>query len=96
MLAKERLADAQAKIASLDRLIEYWQERAEAERIRADRQLDSLLQQNGLPPVSETVNNEIHERRKVTDEQITEQEKFMAEMFSESVQDMAPEVTDAD
>lgn len=86
-----RLADARAKITELTRLVEYLQERADAERIRADRLLDSLIQQNGLPPVSETTHNEIKERVKASDKQIEEQEKFMREMFAETDNSMNAE-----
>lgn len=87
----ERLADARAENAKLTRLVEYWQERADAERIRADRQLDGLLQQNGLAPVSETTHREIRERKEANADEIAKQDKYLTEMFAETTNDAVGE-----
>lgn len=89
-LADTKLSHSEQDNRKLERLVEYWQEREEAQRVRADRQLDVLLQQNGLPPVTETVTNEIAERYTATQKERDEQDRMMKQMFTETIEDLSP------
>lgn len=57
----------------------------DAERERADRQLDSLLQQNGLPPVTRTVRDEQAREQADADAKHAEHMKTLAEIGRESM-----------
>jgi len=75
---------ANAYIAKLERLLDHERERIEAERERADRATDSLLLQNGTPPVTAIGNREsraIEEKREEAEKTVREQ---IADIYRET------------
>lgn len=69
-------------------LIEHERARIDAERERADRTTDALLQQNGLPATTATVRHE----QQIADDEATEKRKDYAkeliEIYGESMDDL--------
>jgi hypothetical protein len=75
---REELATLKIYVAKLEALLEHERSRVEAERERADRLSDTVLQDKGLPPVSNTV---ISEQRAVEDDVSAKRTKEMAELL---------------
>lgn len=81
---EERLAELREYVTKCESLIESERGRVETERKRADRQIDRILQQSGLPPVTETTIQEDAERSSTISDRYAEQLRQEAEIFSET------------
>lgn len=80
-----KLDQAKEWAGKLERQVEYWQQRADDERERADRVADALNLQNGLPEVTSTVKRERKAAKEEVKQDDLQQERQIAEMFAESV-----------
>lgn len=80
-----KLDEAARYNVKLEYQVEYWQERADDERERADRVADALNLQNGLPEVTNTSKREKVAAKKDEKAEAERQEKQIAELFAESV-----------
>lgn len=79
-----------ARIESLEREIEFWREKFEKEQARADRAVDSLIAQNGQPPISQESRDD---RVKVSDAMIDMQTQ-VAEIFGDVEGSLVGDPTD--
>jgi hypothetical protein len=83
-LSAQRIADLTSLLARAESELLYWRQRADDERERADRQLDTVMQQNGLPEVTPTVRREHAQRAEAAKDEVDKHLVETAEMFSES------------
>jgi|SRR5208282_366802 len=86
-VAAQRRAEQYAEKA--ERLVDTERVRIDAERERADRIADSLFQASGLPATSTTVVSEQKATEKVHAEKLEDYMRELAEIYSETEQDMA-------
>ena len=85
---RSELVSAREYAAKCERLIEHERERIDQKRERADRIADSILQSNGLPPISATVIHEQQEQDKILAGQRADYLKQMDEIYGESIDDL--------
>lgn len=86
-LAAELVA-VKAYVAKCERLIEHERTQIDAERQRADRIADALLQSNGLPPASVTVVAEQKAADKIADDKRVDYMKQLLEIYSETEEEL--------
>lgn len=83
-----QLRSAQEIIAKLERMIDHEREYIDAERRRADRASDAVLQQNGLPPVTDTVVNALDAEKDASEKKYADAQRRNAEFYAESLDDV--------
>ena len=74
-------------LRNLEKELDYWRARADAERERADRIQDQLMAVNGYEPATETVRVAHQELNEKAEQDRAEQMRQMQEMFAESIED---------
>ena len=83
-LAEDRLADAQNLLNRMEVELHYWRERADDERVRADRIADAERVDRGQSEVSEPVLRVKRKDQAKFEAEVEKQQKELAEMFSDS------------
>ena len=79
------LTEAKKKIEQTEKLLEWTQRKYEEALERADRQLDGILAQAGLPEVTATTKREFVERGKAYAEENEKRKVELAEIFAETI-----------
>jgi hypothetical protein len=79
---------AKEYIRKCEALIEHERSRIDAERERADRTTDALLQQNGLPATTATVRRELEIAEAEANEKRADYQKELYEIYGESMDDL--------
>lgn len=82
---------AKEYIRKCEALIEHERQRIDAERERADRTTDALLQQNGLPATTATVRRELDIAEADAIEKRKDYAKELQEIYGESMDDLMDE-----
>lgn len=82
------LEQAQKQIARLEKQLELVERKYEDALERADRQLDGILAQQGLPDVTATVRREKRKHEDEQDQESKKKELEIAEIFAESIGEM--------
>jgi bacterioferritin (cytochrome b1) len=72
-------------VTKLERLVDHEREVINSERARADRAADALLQQNGLPPVTDLVVGESKLAAQDAKDKFSEQQKILEQLYAESL-----------
>ena len=85
-VASQHRAEDYARKA--EALIDHERARIDAERERADRTSDALLQSSGLPPVSTTVVTEVRAEEKIRAEKLEDYTKMLQSIYDETETDM--------
>lgn len=83
-----RLRELQTYVTRLESLVEHERDRIDAERSRADRSSDALLQQNGIAPVSEIGVRKAEEDNEEAAEKFEEAKKRIGEFYAENIDDI--------
>ena len=91
---RSELVSAREYAVKCERLIEHERERIDQERERADRIADSILQSNGLPPISATVIHEQQEQDKILAGRRADYLRQMDEIYGESIDELLEDGAD--
>lgn len=82
-----QVSEQHALIVKLERMIDHERDYIDRERARADRAVDNVLQQSGLPALSNTTREDLREDRaeqREARERVSEQ---MGQIWAESLDD---------
>jgi IS4 transposase len=85
---KDALSKAEEYSRKCERLIDHERERIDSERERADRSVDALLAQNGLPAVTTTVRAEHSAEDKAAAAKQKSYSDMLGEIYGETLADM--------
>lgn len=73
------------QLEMLEKELAYYRERSEDERQRADRISDALMQQNGLPEVTNTTRRDRKDQQEAVDQELEKRRGELQEMFAETM-----------
>src|SRR5690348_14579232 len=86
-----RLRERDAYVTKLERLLDNEHNRVEAERQRADRAGDALLQQNGIGPISSLGVEKSEASNAEADKEMKELQDRVAQFYADSIDDAEPD-----
>lgn len=82
---EDRVAEMKWALERMESELHYWRDRADEERNRADRLNDVVMQQNGLPEVTELRVREGKEKIEQGRAELEKRQEELSEMFSDSL-----------